>query len=315
VPEWGAPPRSVLVFSRVSETGYGTAGGAPEAAHCYNRKSTAMPQERTGYVLQLEQLGVDPEPFGWAAIVPWDSVLFGFPVAQYRIGCETLEEPQVQTCRYAIASWLENNRVLLCSSTIPAHNRFWKACLPQMGFQFVDLGLRAVLNGLQKARLRPARSVLRLANPDDREAVEAIAGAAFHHGRYHADPRFPRHLADLRYRNWVAKAFAGGNPVERLYVMGEPGQVQGFYHMTVEDGASDLRLAAISPEVQGTMLGFDLYLAMLHTLRDLGIRRVATSISATNTAVMNVFSMLGFQFAEPEATYHWHASSAGPGAI
>jgi hypothetical protein len=40
-----------------------------------------MPQQRTGYALQLEPLGVDREPFGCAAIVPWDSDLFGFRVA------------------------------------------------------------------------------------------------------------------------------------------------------------------------------------------------------------------------------------------
>jgi GNAT superfamily N-acetyltransferase len=266
-----------------------------------------MSQNRTGYVLQLEPLGFDREPFGCAAIVPWDSDLFGFPVAQYRVGPDALEEPRAEACRQSLLSWLESNQVRLCSCAIPANNRFWKDCLPRMGFQFVDLGLQVVLNGLQRAKLRPARGVLRPAEAGDREALEWIAGAAFQHGRYHADPRFPRHLADLRYRQWVANAIAGANPLERLYVMGEPGRVDGFYHLTVEDGVSDLRLAAVSPEVQGTMVGFDLYLAMLHTLRELGVRRVVTSISATNTAVMNVFSMLGFQFAEPEAIYHWHA--------
>jgi RimJ/RimL family protein N-acetyltransferase len=266
-----------------------------------------MAQQRTGYALQLEQLGVGCESFGCAALVPWDSTLFGFPVAQYRVGCDTLDEPFAEACRQSVLCWLEQNQVALCSCSIPAGNRFWKDSLPRMGFQFVDLGLQVVLNGLHRVKLRPARAALRLAGPEDREALESIAGAAFHHGRFHADPRFPRRLADLRYRHWIARALTAAGDVERIYVMGEPGSVQGFYHLTVEDAASDLRLAAVSAEFQGTMVGFDLYLAMLHALQQLGVRRVATSISATNTAVMNVFSMLGFQFVEPEAIYHWHA--------
>ena len=269
-----------------------------------------MPQHRAGYVLRFENLGVEDEALGGAAIVPWDSDIFGFPVAQYRVGAESLEEPQVAALGERLSAWLSGNGAALCSCTIPAAGAFWKACLPRFGFQFVDLGLQVVLNGLQKARLQPARTELREALPADSEAVEAIAAHAFHHGRYHADPRFPRELADLRYRRWVSRSLAGENSLDRIYVMGDPGQVQGFYHLTLEGTTSDLRLAAVAPELQGTMLGFDLYLAMLHTLKAAGVRRVVTSISGSNTAVMNVFSLLGFQFASPEAIYHWHAPAA-----
>lgn len=269
-----------------------------------------MPQERSGYGLCFEKLGHGDEPFGGVALVPWDSDIFGFPVAQYHVGSERIEESQTGVFRDRLLSWLLGNGVVLCSCAIPASNGFWKACLPLIGFQFVDLGLQVVLNSLQKARLQDARCELRPAQRDDWEAVEAIAEAAFHHGRYHADPRFPRELADRRYRRWVAKALAGVNPSERIYVMGEPGRVQGFHHLTVDGTTADLRLAAVAPEVQGTLLGFDLYLAVLRTLKNSGVRRVVSSISAANTAVMNAYSLLGFHFAEPEAIYHWHWPAA-----
>jgi hypothetical protein len=269
-----------------------------------------MPQERTGYALEFEKFGTPDDLFGCAAIVTWDSRTFGFPVAEFRIGAETIQGRHVELLCGDLSAWLRHNQVSLCSCAIPAGNRFWKALLPRMGFQFVDLGLQVSFNGLQKARLQPARSTLRPAEAGDREAIEAIAEQAFRHGRYHADPVFPRELADRRYRNWMSNALNGANPVERIYVMGEPGTVQGFYHLTVEGDASDLRLAAIVPALQGTLLGFELYLAMLHTLKALGVSRVATSLSATNTGVMNVFSLLGFQFGEPELIYHWHAPAS-----
>ncbi len=146
--------------------------------------------------------------------------------------------------------------------------------------------------------------------PVDSESIEAIAGQAFDHGRYHADPWFPNELADRRYSRWVNNALAGTNPGEYLYVMGEPGNVQGFYHLTVDESVGDLRLAAVAPELRGTMLGFDLYLAALHALKELGVRRIVSSISAMNTPVINVYSMLGFRLSEPEVVYHWHASAS-----
>jgi GNAT superfamily N-acetyltransferase len=190
--------------------------------------------------------------------------------------------------------------------TIPAGDGFWTSRLPEMDFQFVDFGLRASLNGLQTARLPETRISLRRAQREDWAAIESIASQSFHHGRYHADPIFPRELAHLRYRHWIRRALAAEDSPDRVYALGELGSVNGFYHVTVEGTTSDLRLAALSPELQGTMLGFDLYASMLRLLKSSGVRQVLTNISAANTGVMNIYSMLGFRFSEPEAIYHWH---------
>jgi N-acetylglutamate synthase-like GNAT family acetyltransferase len=88
--------------------------------------------------------------------------------------------------------------------------------------------------------------------------------------------------------------------------MGEPGQVQGFYHLTIEGQVSDLRLAAVRPDLQGSLFGVELYVAALHVLKKSGVRRVITNLSAANTPAMSILAMLDFRFAEPEAIYHWH---------
>jgi RimJ/RimL family protein N-acetyltransferase len=272
-----------------------------------------MPQNRSGYTLPFEEVVPGDDSFGHAAVIPWDSDIFGFPVAQYRIGSDRIEEYRTDALNESLLSWLHRNDVALCSCAVPASNAFWRTYLPRLGFEWVDLVLRVTLNGLNKASLRPARFTLRKAVPGDAVAIAAIAGQAFVHGRYHADPRFPNDLANQRYSQWATNALARSNSGEYLYVMGEPGKVQGFYHFTVDESVSDLRLAALAPELQGTMLGFDLYLAVLHTLKELGVRRVVSTISGTNTPVMNVYSMLGFRFSDPEVIYHWHLPRPQPG--
>jgi ribosomal protein S18 acetylase RimI-like enzyme len=265
-----------------------------------------MPQNRSGYTLRFEKFGSGDDSLGCAALIPWDSDIFDFPVAQYRIGSDRIAESQTGALSECLLSWLHRNDVALCSCTVPAGNAFWKSYLPSLGFDWVDLVLRVALNGLHKTSLRPARFTLRRADPGDSDAISAIAGQAFDHGRYHADPRFSGELADRRYRQWAINALAGSHPDEHLYVMGEPGNVQGFYHVALDESVADLRLAAVAPELQGTMLGFDLYLAVLDTLKELGVRRVVSTVSGTNTSVINVYSMLGFRFSEPEIIYHWH---------
>ena len=148
---------------------------------------------------------------------------------------------------------------------------------------------------------------MRAAVPSDWEAIEEIAASSFHHGRYHADTLVPKTISDLRYRHWIRRALTGNHPIDRVYVLEQGGSVRGFYHFTVENESSDLRLAAISSKLQGSGLGFELYLSVLHLVASLGVRRATTTISATNTAILNVFARLGFRFSNPQAIYHWHS--------
>jgi hypothetical protein len=271
-----------------------------------------MPIARTGYQLCFEEICPGKPLLGSVSMVPWDEEIFGFPVAVYRVGTERLEASERKEFVERFRQWARQSRVSLCACMIPVKesHSFWKCYLGEAGFYIVDLSVQATLSGLQHARLPETRAELREARLDDREAIEAIATQAFCHGRYHADPLFPRELADKRFGHWVRNALAQ-NASDRVYVMGEPGSVQGFCHVTVEEGVSDLRLAAIAPSLRGTLLGFDLYVSVLHSLRRLGVRRVLASISMANTAVMNVFAMLGFSFSAPEMIFHWYPEALG----
>lgn len=260
---------------------------------------------RTGYELRFEDISPGNADFGRVCLVPWDAGLFGFAVASYRVGSPSLDDSVKAEFRDKLLSWLSANHIALCACSISATNLFWKQCLPELGFRFIDFGLRVSLANLQAASLPKSRVELRIAEQADWEEIEAIAATAFHHGRYHADPLFPKDLANLRYRQWIRNALGGQNAIDRVYVMGPPGQVRGFYHLTIEDKMSDLRLAAVRQELQGTAWGVELYLAALHLVKASGVQQVVTSISASNTGVMNIYAMCGFRFDQPDAVYHW----------
>jgi N-acetylglutamate synthase-like GNAT family acetyltransferase len=261
---------------------------------------------RTGYQLVYEPISACAA-MGSAAVIPWDSAIFGFPVASFRTASEDLNQDHLDAFRDAFTAWMRTKNISVCSSTLSPTQSGWRQVLPQVGFEFVDLSLQVGMP-LSGAKLPPVRSQLRPAEPADHGAIEAIAAESFSHGRYHADPRFPRSLADRRYSHWVRNALTAPSEIDRVYVLEESGKVAGFYHVTIEGDVSDLRLAALSPESKATMLGVELYAAMLHELRRQGIRRAVASISAVNTSVMNLFSMLGFRFSDPVLNYHWHSS-------
>ncbi len=247
---------------------------------------------------------------GSAALVPWDSDIFGFRVAAYKAG-SVRSQQEIAAFKVHFRSWMRANDILLCSCAVPATDSFWRRWLPEAGFRFVDCALQVSLGPLSRAHLPKVRLGLRPAEPPDHSAIEAIAAQSFAHGRYHADPFFPDELAHRRYLRWIQNALLGGKPEDRVFVLGKPGQVMGFYHATIEGDQSDLRLAAVKPDLKKTGAGVDLYAGVLHELRRLGIRRVVSTISPANTGVMNLYSMLGFRFSAPEVIYHWHAQDLG----
>ena len=270
-----------------------------------------MTLPRSGFDPQFEEILEDFPILGKAALLPWDAQIFGFPVALYRIGDETPNEADLNKLASHFGAWMTRHNVSVCGCIFPAGNVFWKSFLPTLGFRFVDFSIEARLPSLSSAKLPPARVALRNSGPADQGVIEALAKSSFAHGRYYADPRFPKELAQRRYKQWVANALVAANGIDRVFVLEEDGTVKGFFHVAIHGHAADLRLAAIDPELQGSGMGFELYISVFHELKKLGVRKLVTSISAANTAVMNIYSTLGFRFACPEMVYHWHAPVAG----
>jgi hypothetical protein len=262
---------------------------------------------RTGYVAQFEDVAPADPDLGSAALIPWDSGIFGFPVARYRPALPAPSPGSASRLAGAFRHWSDEHAIGLWTCDVPAANSFWRTCLPDLGFHLVDFALRTTLLNLQQTAIPEARAELRLAAADDHQAIEQIASTSFQHGRYHADPLFPRYLADRRYRLWMKNALERPASTDQVYVLIHLGEVKGFYHVNVDGSTADLRLAALAPELQGTFLGLELYSSMMSILKGMGIKRVVTSISAANTAVLNVYSMLGFRFSEPELLFHHHS--------
>lgn len=264
---------------------------------------------RSGFEPKFEEICAGAPALGRAALLPWDTEIFGFPAASYLVdSCDALDEAAKKDLATNFYSWMTCHHVFICGCVIPAESLFWKSFLPALGFHFVDFSIEAKFRDLSSAPLPRVRVALRDPDPEDHLAIETLAAQSFAHGRYLADALFPRELALRRYRRWIASALSVANGPDHVYVLGEPGRVDGFFHVAVMGEMADLRLAAVAPELQGTGIGLELYVSVLHELKKVGVRRVVTSISAANTAVTNIYSRLGFRFARPETIYHWHRS-------
>ena len=249
---------------------------------------------------------------GWGAValLPWDAEVFGFPVADFRPGDPGEIDPHRAAFAERLARWAGQRRVEIIGCRHPPSDVALSALLDQCRFRFVEVSLRAELAPLQADRLPAARATVRLAASEDRLPLLAIAESAFDSGRYHADPRVPTALANARYLFWLDNALSRPGPGTRVFALGAAGHPIGFFHVEIEAAAADLRLSAVDPAGNPGIAGFALYAGVLQALASEGVRRVSARLTATNTAVVNLYAALGFRFSEPEIVRHWHSTTA-----
>ena len=245
---------------------------------------------------------------GEAALLPWDTEIFGFPVADFRAGPEPLNRENSREFRSALTRFCEETHAELVSTRSRPQAVGEIGDLSRAGFVSVDLSFEVVLSRARTAKI--PRFSCRAAEPDDFDEIYRIAGKAFQFGRYHTDPRFPRELADRRYVHWLRSALAVRSPSHDVFTVGPPGKPIGFLHVAFENAVADIRLAAVDPENDLGVAGLALYEGALRLLHERGCTRAKARISAANTAVVNVYAGLGFQFSKPEVVLHWHSPGA-----
>lgn len=261
------------------------------------------------FELEYEPLDRTHPDEGSAALLPWDEAVFGFRVAALQIGDAT---PAGAVDHWAIDRWAEANRVELIAAECPAGDAEKRLALERHRFALVDVVVTAVHPRLGRVEIAPPKREPRLATRDDLPRLEEIAAGAFRYGRYHADPFFPRALADARYRQWVRNAFESGDP---LLVSETAAGDRGFFHVVVRGTDLDLRLTAVDPSKDDPWAGTDLLHAALRFGQSLGARRAVARLSSANTAVMNLYAATGFRFDAPSAVYHWRSSRMRDGVM
>jgi hypothetical protein len=258
---------------------------------------------------QVEYRPLSDSHPGWGsiALLPWDEAIFGFSVADLRVGPEPPKAKDVFLFLEALLKFCKRTGSELVSARVAASDTALSALLTAGGFVYVDFSLLATLHTLKPGPPTKAGFTVRRAEAEDHEAIYEICGNAFNFGRYHADPHFPRELANRRYVEWARRALSGSDPGDFVFVLGNPGNVTGFMHVALHENNADLRLGAVVP---GSSLGFWLYSETLRAAHALGANSVSTGISAANTRVLQLYSGLGFRFSRPEVVLHWHSPDA-----
>jgi len=242
-------------------------------------------------------------------LVPWDSQIFGVPVAQ-------ISELQVHDARRAahdyaqFARWCTEQGIALCSCRLPAERMADSLFLQDRGFRFIELNYLPRLNGIQAMQLPESDIQVLPAAAADRELLADMAGQVLRYGRFHQDPRIDPALGDRRYRAWMTNAFT--RPTQRVLKCVLAGEIVAFFVVEHPEPTHCFwSLVGLAPGLQGKGLGKRVWRAVLDQHRSDGIDTVSTSISSHNVAAFNLYVALGFRFPQPSLTLQWLDPAGG----
>ena len=170
--------------------------------------------------------------------------------------------------------------------------------LETQGFRLIECQIRSRIDlthayDIQGYPYRFAQVVTQ----EELEGVLDIAQSTFEHDRFSMDPLLGRALSGQRYARYVWRSFQ--QPDEAVYRLFDPkgGRTVAFKtHRLLAGGEALLLLGGVHPDFRRLGLGVVNDYAELNRLRDLGVRRAYTHISAGNYPVFNMeIGNLGFR--------------------
>ncbi len=170
--------------------------------------------------------------------------------------------------------------------------------LEKNGFELIECQIRSAIDlRLPLEMRRSPYRFERVTTRSELDSVLEIAATTFVHDRFSVDPKIERGISGERYRRYVEQSFASKDEdVYRLFDPASGATVAFKTHRRLPNGEALLLLGGVQPQLQRLGLGvFNTY-CELNQLRNLGVRRAITHISAGNYHVFNVeIGKVGFR--------------------
>lgn len=254
------------------------------------------------FSVQIEKLEA-PDAEASVYIIPWDSEIFGVPVAEldsirfknHRSGIAIIEE---------ISAWADRHDVHLFSTRIAQHEMQTALLLQEHGFRAIEINYRPFFGNLQETEFEDYGFQVLEADETDMERLIGIAGRVFSAGRFHNDPRIGPTLGNKRYATWMRNSYT--HPRQKIEKIVEGDRLVGAFVTELRDnGAMMWWLTVLAEEFMGKGVAKPTWMTMMSHAKRLGANAIETSISSHNMIVQNLYVSLGYRFTEPLWSLHW----------
>lgn len=238
-----------------------------------------------------------------ALATPWDAAPLGLKTYDLNIG--DFDESQMGRVKDALDRVTAVTEDSLFYSRINANSLKLKELLTRCGFYNCETQLHIYKGGLKKfsapKELGSRRLPLIQAENDDYLEVASIAPQIFKFSRFHEDPFIAPEKADKRMGLWCQDMHEKRIPL--LISRDRNGKLDSFlYYTKAENDHIDLILGGSLPG-KG-MLTPLFWASFLEYFQQMGIKSIATKISASNIVIANIYMLFGFSLKGTYIDFH-----------
>ena len=252
---------------------------------------------------------------------PWDSKVLGCRIGTLThlaaIGEETRNAGILDNLLREIIGQLADRGTECVTSKIQPNECSAIHALERHDFLLMDTLLDFVVDFSRTPldRLDPPKKIeglsIRPAKPADLAELVALSEKAFadYNGRYHADPKIPRHAATNIYGEWVRSSFQGwadwilvaesGSEIAGYGIWKKPSQRETKHSLDI----AHYNLAAIDPKFSGRGLYTALALDGMRIARGLA-QRALGPVHVSNFGVQNALQKLGWRISGARHSFH-----------
>ncbi len=233
-----------------------------------------------------------------AVYLEWDSQFF-----QKRIGRVTTTNMLDQNadevdawandnlidCVYYLADGLESKSVRAAE----VHN-----------YHLMDLRVTYAID-LAKNKLDLSSELnIRMALKEDLVEIKRMAGGFHGISRFFADDHFSRKKCTELYETWIERDF---NDTDRnLWVSEDQGIITGYTSASIipNNNVAEIGLVGVNPNYRGQGIGYQLQLAVLNQIRQLGSNQVEVVTQGRNISAQNLYQKCGYHLKSIDLWYH-----------
>jgi len=210
---------------------------------------------------------------------PWDSQILGMPSFEVvTMNATSLQASCVQLGHY----------------TVKVNPLSDKSLLNEYGYYYTDTLIEPCCSRQQFQPQHHAK--VSIIEQPELNPLLSMCEHSFLHGRFHRDFNVSATQADQRYKQWLTQLYDEGCVLGLCY----NGVLAGF--IAYREGS--FLLHTIAPEFRGQGLAKYFWTCAIEYLFDTGCEKISSSISASNLAVLNLYTSLGFRFRHSIDVYH-----------
>ena len=138
----------------------------------------------------------------------------------------------------------------------------------------------------------------------DFKQIFEVAGQMFNFSRFHESPFIETSAANRRMANWVTD-LENTEEIECVVTRDSQNKVNGFmFFRRHQNGHTELVLGGMLPGFEVKAASF--WNSVLLLLKELGTKKVTTTISAANSGVVSIYKFFDFKFKNTYLDFHKH---------